>query len=110
MKRSITLGGHDTSVTLEDEFWDGLRSIARSENTTLTSLVAQIDRARRIESNLSSAIRVFVLNHFRANTDDSQYKQADAFIERAILTRSRHSGPLGKWAVTAKTKTATFSA
>ena len=76
MKRSITLGGHDTSVTLEDEFWDGLRSIARSENTTLTSLVAQIDRVRRNESNLSSAIRVFILNHFRASADNSQYKQA----------------------------------
>jgi predicted DNA-binding ribbon-helix-helix protein len=63
-KRTITIDGHKTSVTLEDEFWMGLREIARRKNATLRSLIAQIDDAR-IRNNLSSAIRVFVLNHFR---------------------------------------------
>jgi predicted DNA-binding ribbon-helix-helix protein len=65
-KRTITIDGHKTSVTLEDEFWMGLREIARHKNTTLRSLITQIDDARE-RNNLSSAIRVFVLNHFRAH-------------------------------------------
>ncbi len=64
-KRTITIDGHKTSVTLEDEFWYGLREIARRKNATLRFLITQIDDARE-RNNLSSAIRVFVLNHFRA--------------------------------------------
>jgi predicted DNA-binding ribbon-helix-helix protein len=64
-KRTITIDGHKTSVTLEDEFWIGLREIARRKNATLRSLITQIDDTRE-RNNLSSAIRVFVLNHFRA--------------------------------------------
>jgi predicted DNA-binding ribbon-helix-helix protein len=64
-KRTITIDGHKTNVTLEDAFWYGLREIARRKNTTLRSLITQIDDARE-RNNLSSAIRVFVLNHFRA--------------------------------------------
>jgi predicted DNA-binding ribbon-helix-helix protein len=64
MKRSITLAGHKTSVTLEDEFWQGVRQIAHNENTTLISLVSRIDCGRQKDSNLSSAIRVYVLKYF----------------------------------------------
>ena len=64
-KRTITIDGHKTSVTLEDEFWYGLREIARRKNATLRFLITQIDDARE-RNNLSSAIRVFVLNYFRA--------------------------------------------
>jgi len=60
VKRSITIEGHKTSVTLEDEFWDALRVIAWRDKTTMVSLVHQINQ-RRNQSNLSSAIRVFVL-------------------------------------------------
>jgi predicted DNA-binding ribbon-helix-helix protein len=67
-KRSIIIDGHKTSVTLEDEFWGGLREIARRRNATITSLVMQIDDART-ENNLSSAIRIFVLNYFRMRAD-----------------------------------------
>ena len=67
-KRTITIDGHKTSVTLEDEFWMGLREIARRKNATLRSLITQIDDAR-IRNNLSSAIRVFVLNHFRTHAN-----------------------------------------
>ena len=55
IKRSIILNGHKTSVSLENEFWHGLREIAGHENTTVPMLVEQIDRSRDI-CNLSSAI------------------------------------------------------
>ena len=67
-KRSIIIDGRKTSVTLEDEFWGGLREIARRKNATATSLLKEIDDART-ENNLSSAIRIFVLNYFRMRAD-----------------------------------------
>ena len=66
IKRSIILDGHKTSVSLENEFWDGLRAIADSKKTTVSGLVGQLDRERD-NCNLSSAIRVYVFNHFRLN-------------------------------------------
>jgi predicted DNA-binding ribbon-helix-helix protein len=68
VKRSIMINGHQTSVTLEDEFWEALRQIARRKNATLNALVTQIDHTRN-ESNLSSAIRIFVLKHVQARAD-----------------------------------------
>jgi len=69
MKRSVIIGGHKTSVSLEDEFWMQLKEIADAKQTTVSQLLAQIDE-RRENSNLSSAIRVYVLEYFRnlANT------------------------------------------
>jgi predicted DNA-binding ribbon-helix-helix protein len=67
VKRSVVLAGHKTSVSLEDAFWKGLKEIADDRKTTLCELVAAIDSERR-HGNLSSAIRVFVLDHFRART------------------------------------------
>jgi predicted DNA-binding ribbon-helix-helix protein len=64
IKRSIILDGHKTSVSLENEFWDGLREIADSKKTTVSILVGQLDRERD-NCNLSSAIRVYVFSHFR---------------------------------------------
>jgi predicted DNA-binding ribbon-helix-helix protein len=64
IKRSIILDGHKTSVSLENEFWDGLREIVEAKNTTVSILVGQIDRERD-NCNLSSAIRVYVFNYFR---------------------------------------------
>lgn len=64
-KRSIVITGHKTSVSLEDAFWGGLKDIATSRNMTLSELVAAIDADRR-QGNLSSAIRLFVLDHYRA--------------------------------------------
>ena len=63
VKRSVVIGGHKTSVSLEDPFWTDLKTIAHSQHMTLSALLAQIDDTRE-QSNLSSAIRVFVLNHF----------------------------------------------
>ena len=65
VKRSIVIAGHKTSVSLEDAFWSGLKDIAASRSMTLSELVASIDVDRR-QGNLSSAIRLFVLEHFRA--------------------------------------------
>ena len=64
IKRSIVLNGHKTSVSLENEFWEGLRHIADGQKTKVSALVQRIDR-ERTNRNLSSAIRIFVFNHFR---------------------------------------------
>jgi predicted DNA-binding ribbon-helix-helix protein len=68
IKRSIVIAGHKTSVSLEDAFWKGLKDIAVGRHTTLSDLVASIDSGRR-HGNLSSAIRLFVLDHFQAHPD-----------------------------------------
>jgi predicted DNA-binding ribbon-helix-helix protein len=64
VKRSIVIAGHKTSVSLEDAFWKGLKEIASGRDMTLSDLVATIDSERR-HGNLSSAIRLFVLDHYR---------------------------------------------
>src|SRR5215813_8275095 len=64
IKRSIIRDGHKSSVSLEDQFWDALREIADRENVTVSALVGTIDHGPN-RRNLSSAIRVFVLDHFR---------------------------------------------
>ena len=65
VKRSIVIAGHKTSVSLEEAFWKGLKDIAIARDLTLSDLVASIDTGRH-EGNLSSAIRLFVLDHYRA--------------------------------------------
>jgi predicted DNA-binding ribbon-helix-helix protein len=67
VKRSIVIAGHKTSVSLEDAFWKGLKDIAGDRNLTLSDLVATIDTDRQ-HGNLSSAIRLFVLDHYRTQT------------------------------------------
>ena len=67
VKRSVVVGGHKTSVSLEDAFWRGLKEIAASRRVPLQDLVARIDTGRE-HGNLSSAIRLFVLNHYQAGT------------------------------------------
>src|SRR2546423_15573727 len=75
VKRSIVITGHKTSVSLEDAFWSGLKDIAVARNVTLSELVASIDAERR-QGNLSSAIRLFVLDHYRAQAGGSGAKGA----------------------------------
>jgi predicted DNA-binding ribbon-helix-helix protein len=62
-KRSTVIGGHRTSVSLEDYFWACLKQIARERATTLSELIRMLD-AERNDGNLSSNIRVFVLDHY----------------------------------------------
>ena len=68
IKRSIVIAGHKTSVSLEDAFWTALREIAIGRNKTLSDLVGGIDSTRP-HGNLSSAIRLFVLDHYRAKNN-----------------------------------------
>ena len=64
VKRSIFLAGHKTSVSLEDDFWNALKQIAGGRHMTLSDLVGAID-AQRQHGNLSSALRLFVLDFYR---------------------------------------------
>jgi predicted DNA-binding ribbon-helix-helix protein len=65
VKRSIVIAGHKTSVSLEDAFWEGLKEIAKTKRKTLSDLIGSIDTDRE-HGNLSSALRLFVLNHYQA--------------------------------------------
>lgn len=58
-RRSVTIAGHRTSVSLEDPFWDQLKAIASERNISIANLVAEVDKGR--QTNLSSALRVYVL-------------------------------------------------
>lgn len=62
-KRSLTIDGHRTSISLEDEFWDGLKHIVNIRGCTLIEIIREIDEKR--DSGLSSAIRIFVLNYYK---------------------------------------------
>jgi predicted DNA-binding ribbon-helix-helix protein len=85
IKRSIVIAGHKTSVSLEDAFWKGLKDIASEQHTTLSDLVATID-AQRQHGNLSSAIRLYVLDHYQARTN--------GHIEKAAAHEIRMAPPL----------------
>jgi predicted DNA-binding ribbon-helix-helix protein len=64
VKRSIVIDGHKTSVSVEDAFWSRLKEIAHDEHATMSKMVGNIDKLRR-HGNLSSAIRLFVLDRVR---------------------------------------------
>lgn len=65
VKRSLTLRGHRTSVSLEDAFWRAFRQIAATQGKPLNALAAEIDASRDVETGLASAIRVYVLDWYR---------------------------------------------
>jgi predicted DNA-binding ribbon-helix-helix protein len=71
IKRSFTIKGHRTSISVEREFWDALREAAASKQTTLAALVAAIDRERGA-AGLSSAVRVWLLDYFRSQSEGSR--------------------------------------
>ena len=62
-KRSVTIAGHRTSVSLEAEFWEGLGALARARGLSVAALIVEIDEAR--DGNLSSALRLAVLRFYR---------------------------------------------
>jgi len=74
VKRSIVINDHKTSVSLEDAFWEALKEIAHERQMTLPTLVEKIDGSRQ-QSNLSSAIRVFVLECYRTQAPDNDEPQ-----------------------------------
>ena len=65
-KRSVKIAGHSTSLSLEGVFWDALKQVAAGRGMSLNALIEEIDRGRG--TNLSSAVRVYVLKHFLAAT------------------------------------------
>ncbi len=65
VKRSLTLSGHRTSVSLEDEFWEAFCAIAHERGQPINALAARIDATRSPDTGLASAIRLFVLRHYR---------------------------------------------
>ena len=72
-KRSIVVGGHKTSVSLEEAFWSGIKEISGARNMTMSELVGEID-ANRHQGNLSSAIRLFVLDHFKRRAQGPDWR------------------------------------
>ena len=87
IKRSIVIAGHKTSVSLEDAFWKGLKDIADDRNVTLSDLVSSIDTDRQ-HGNLSSAIRLFVLDHYRNCASTAQ----EPAVTRDLIGMRRSAG------------------
>jgi predicted DNA-binding ribbon-helix-helix protein len=81
-KHSIVIAGRRTSISLEDEFWDDIRQIARGRGETLSELVTSINADRQPTGNLSSALRLFVLGFYRdlgrRGTRERSFAQASA--------------------------------
>jgi predicted DNA-binding ribbon-helix-helix protein len=86
VKRSIVIAGRKTSVSLEDDFWTALKEIASERHVTLTDMVSDIDRGRR-QGNLSSAIRLFVLDRYRAHVGDNEFREAGSTHAPTALPR-----------------------
>ena len=74
IKRSVIIGGHRTSISLEDEFWSGLKEIAQAQGATVAQTVTEIDKTRQ-RSNLSSAVRLFVLDWVRNGTGLTELRE-----------------------------------
>jgi predicted DNA-binding ribbon-helix-helix protein len=85
LKRSVRIGRHKTSVSLEDAFWKDIQEIAAIRNVSLSDLLATIDTGRHY-GGLSSAIRLFVLEHYRAQV------AARKSAERPIDEKGRSAG------------------
>jgi predicted DNA-binding ribbon-helix-helix protein len=81
LKRSIVIAGHKTSISLEDAFWKGLKEIAGKRSLSLSDLVTAIDSGRQ-NSNLSSTIRLFVLDFYR---DQVSHQQSERELCRQSL-------------------------
>ena len=78
VKRSIVMAGHKTSVSLEDEFWNALKKIAGDRNVMLSELIGGIDGQRQ-NGNLSSALRLFVLEYYRGKAAE---KPGDEMLDQ----------------------------
>ena len=89
VKRSIVIAGHKTSVSLEDAFWQGLKEIGTSQKMTLSRLVADID-ARRPHGNLSSAIRLFVLDQLRVHKAKTSTERVGVGMEMPQIIHDGH--------------------
>ena len=76
-KRSVSIRGHRTSFSLEDEFWNELKAIAALRKISLAQLVTQVDLRRGEDENLSSALRLFLLRDLKAKLSAAEQSKAD---------------------------------
>jgi predicted DNA-binding ribbon-helix-helix protein len=90
VKRSVVIGGHKTSVSMEEAFWQSLKRIAQGRRATLSRLVADIDIHRQ-QGNLSSAIRLFVLDYYRTKTATQTSIQGSAVVTEGTPAARRPS-------------------
>ena len=72
VKRSVMIDGHKTSISLEDAFWSSLKEIAQAQGSTVAQTVTTILKTRK-QGNLSSAVRLFVLDHVRNGQTGKQH-------------------------------------
>ncbi|ETX15667.1 arylsulfate sulfotransferase [Roseivivax halodurans JCM 10272] len=72
VKRSLTLRGHRTSVSLEEPFWTAFREIAEQDGKPLNALAAEIDAQRPLDTGLASSIRVYILRRLKEAAQKSQ--------------------------------------
>src|SRR5260370_15820479 len=86
VKRSIVVAGHKTSVSLEEAFWNGMKEISGLRDMTLSELVGEIDSNRQ-QGNLSSAIRLFVLDYFRSEEHTSELQSHLNLVCRLLLEK-----------------------
>jgi predicted DNA-binding ribbon-helix-helix protein len=101
VKRSVVVGKHKTSVSLEDEFWTGVKEIAASRRTTCSALLNELNEHRQ-SGNLSSAIRQFVLHHYQERARQSEHpvhlrKLRSTFAQPALSRRAYHPRCEGAW-------------
>jgi len=90
--RPIAISGHRTAVSLEDAFWDALKEIAIAKGTTRPRLASKIDSQRSRWKNLSSAIRLFVLAHYRSGEQtNSNGSRPTQVIKRSTMIAGRHT-------------------
>jgi predicted DNA-binding ribbon-helix-helix protein len=88
-KRSINIAGRKTAVSLEDQFWESFREIAGKRGKTLRQMIADID-AERKSSNLSSAIRLFVLRYYRDQPDQQSDERAASLVAQDLSNAIEH--------------------
>jgi predicted DNA-binding ribbon-helix-helix protein len=81
LKRSVVVGSHNTSVSLEEPFWEALKTIAAARRSSVSCVIASIDSERQ-HTNLSSAIRLFVLDHYLARAEEIGRSAAAAPMHR----------------------------
>jgi predicted DNA-binding ribbon-helix-helix protein len=92
LKRSVNVHGHKSSVSLEDAFWADLRGIARAQGCAVSNLIAEIDKGRR-HGNLSSAIRIFVLEYFRAKANRQAESDRQGDLEKTAADLPEYPDP-----------------
>jgi predicted DNA-binding ribbon-helix-helix protein len=86
VKRSIVVAGHKTSVSLEEAFWTSMKEISATRSMTLSDLVSEIDKGRK-QGNLSSAIRLYVLEYFRTKAGAPSSAHSDSKVWATAAAR-----------------------